>query len=95
MAGRLLPEELVVVAFGRASRTAATVSGISFLVSESIPRCLFEAGLEDDNAVDGIFLFPFRLVVADVDVTTGGGLFRVDRLYPVEALIICFLLTCC
>ena len=95
MAGRLLLEELAAVALGRASRTAATMSGISFLVSESIPRCLFEAGLEDDDAVDGIFLFLFCLVVVDVDVTAGCGLSQVDHLRPVEALIICLLLMCC
>ena len=74
MAGRLLLEELAVVAFGSASRTAVTMLGISFLVSESVPRRLFGAGLEDDDTVDGVFLFPFRLVVAGVDVTAGIGL---------------------
>ena len=95
MAERLLPEELVAVALGRASRTAATMSGRSFLFSESVLRHLLEAGLEDDDAVEGVFLFPLRLEVVDVDVTTGGGLSRVVHLRPVEALIICFLLTCC
>ena len=78
----------------RASRTAATMSD-SFLVNKFVPRRLLEAGLEDADAVEGVFLFPFHLEVVDVDFTSGGGLARVDRLRLVEALIICFLLMCC
>ena len=94
MVGRLLPEELAAVALGRISRTAVTMSRRSFLVSESVLRRLLEAGLEDDDAVEGVFLFLLHLEVMDVDVTTGGGLSRVVRLRPVETLIICLLLMC-
>ena len=87
--------ELAMVAFGRVSRTAVAMSGRSFLVNKSVPRCILEARLEDSDAVKGVFLFPFHLEDMDVDVTAGGRLARVDCLRSIEALIICFLPTSC
>ena len=71
------------------------MSGRLFLLNESVPRRLLKAGLIDVDAVEGIFLFPFRLEVVDVDDTAGRGLARVDRLPSVEPLMICFSLICC
>ena len=61
MVEKLLPAELARASFGRASRTAATMSGRLFLVNESVSRRLLEAGLVDVDVVEGVFLFPFRV----------------------------------
>ena len=72
------------------------MSGRLFLLNGSVPRRLLKEGLVDVDVVEGVFLFPFRLEVVDVDDTAGRGLARVDRLPSVEALMICFsLMYCC
>ena len=73
MIEKLLLAELVVVAFGTVSRTMATMSGRSFPFNKSVPRCLLEVGLVDNDVVESVFLFPFHLEVVDVDVTAGRG----------------------
>ena len=79
----------------RTSRMATTMSGRLFLVNETVLRRLLKAGLVDVDVVEGVFLFPFRLEVVDVDATAGHGLALVYRLPSVEALTICFSPICC
>ena len=43
--------------FGIACKTAATISGMSFLVKDSGPRCRFEAVVDLSDDVDAVFLF--------------------------------------
>ena len=72
-----------------------TMSGRLFLVNETVLRRLLKAGLVDVDVVEGVFLFPFRLEVVDVDATAGHGLACVYRLPSVEALTMCFSPKCC
>ena len=81
---------VVAVALGRASRTAATMSGRSFLVSESDPRCLLGTGMVFAEVILGILLFPFCLDEFTVEVVVGLGLARVDGLLSPGALIFAF-----
>ena len=71
---------VVLVVLRRTSRTAATMSGRSSLVSESVPRHLLGAGMVFARVVLGIFLFPFCLKELAVEVVVGQGLVRVDSL---------------
>ena len=64
------------------------MSGRSFLVSESDPRCLLGAGVVFAEVVLGV-LFPFRLDEFTVDVAAGLGLARVDGLLLPGALLDC------
>ena len=56
------------VAFRRAYRTAATMSGL-FLVNEYVLQGYLGAGLVVIDVVEDIFLFPFCLAVIEVEVT--------------------------
>ena len=85
---------MVAVALGRASRTAATMSGRSLLVSESDPRHLLGAGVVFATVVLGVLLLPFRIDEFTVDVAAGLGLARVDGLLSLRALIFCLSLDC-
>ena len=61
MARWLLRAGVVAVALGRVLRMAATMSGRSFLVSESDPWRLLGAGVVFAKVVLSVLLFPFRL----------------------------------
>ena len=61
----------VLVVLRRASRTAATMSGRSPLVSESVPQHLLGGGMVFARIVLGIFLFPFCLEELAVEVVAG------------------------
>ena len=57
-----------IVALGRASRMAATMSGRLFLVSESDPQHLLGAGVVFAEVVVGVLVFPFHLEELTVEV---------------------------
>ena len=87
MARRLLRAGAVAVALGRASRTAATISGRSFFVSESDPRLLLGAGVVFAMVVLGVLLLPFHIDEFAVEIAAGLGLAPVDGLLPLRPLM--------
>ena len=63
---------------------AATMSGRSFLVSESVPQHLLGAGMVFAEIVVGVFSFLYALTV---EVVAGLGLTQVDGLLSPWVLI--------
>ena len=91
----LRADVVVLVVLGRASRTAATMSRRSSLVSESVPWCLLDAGIVFAGVVIGVFLFPFCLEELAVEIIVGQGLAQVEGLLLQRGLIFSFSpLTC-
>ena len=71
MAGRLLSDESKwppagMMRFGIASTTAATISGISFLVKESVPRFHFSAGVNFFVELAFLFLVPLLIELVEL-----------------------------